>query len=44
MQILRSAFKLALGLLALSFLTINVASAEEGVVKEKKPSKAALVK
>ena len=43
MQKLSAALKLALGLLALSFIT-TIVSAEDGVNKEKKPSKAALEK
>ncbi len=43
MQLLPSAYRLALGLLALSFITPMV-SAADGMAKEKKPSKAALEK
>ena len=43
MQIFPWALKLALGLLALSF-TATFVSADEGVAKEKKPSKATLEK
>jgi hypothetical protein len=44
MQILPSVIKLALGLLALSFTTVLVVSAEESAPKERKPSKATLEK
>ena len=43
MQLSRSVYRLALGLLALSFVT-TFASADDGMAKEKKPSKAALEK
>jgi hypothetical protein len=43
MQLLPSVYRLALGMLALSFITPMV-SAEDGMAKEKKPSKATLEK
>jgi lipase chaperone LimK len=43
MQSSPSVYRLALGLLALSFIT-TFASAEDGMAKEKKPSKTALEK
>ena len=43
MQLLPSVYRLALGLLALSFITPMV-SAEDGMAKEKTPSKAVLEK
>jgi len=43
MQLFPSSFKLALGLLALSF-TATIVSADEAAAKEKKPSKATLEK